>query len=216
MANKSDFTYEQLGRVFRSYLSECFDGDAQEVSLTIETAERIIPNTLNDYFGTQYESIYDITEIDDVEELRKKIKTHPILKNLDMSVEPRYTEVLKWYRLFLKALNANAVPMPVYGEYDDTNYSSGTKTAEPPVTPKPTVENTIFLEGEAEEAQPRKSERETRYSDKLASTIIRPYMVVTSSANVAVLISPRHTILMTNILRFTISNHSRKQKANIL
>ena len=154
MVNKSDFTYEQLGKAFRSYLSECFDGDAQEVSLTIETAERIIPNTLNDYFGTQYESIYDITEIDDVEELRKKIKTQPILKNLDMSVEPRYTEVLKLYRLFLKALNANAVPMPVYGEYDDTNHSSGTKTAEPPVTPKPTVENTIFLEGEAEEAQP--------------------------------------------------------------
>lgn len=92
--HKSDFTYEQLGRVFRSYLSERFDGDAKEVSLTVETAERIIPNTLNDYFGTKYESIYDITEIDDVEEFRRKIKTHPILKNLDMSVEPRYTEVL--------------------------------------------------------------------------------------------------------------------------
>ncbi|MDY4760265.1 MAG: hypothetical protein SO210_08850 [Bacteroidaceae bacterium] len=38
------------------------------------------------------------------------------MKNLDMSVEPRYTEILKWYRLFLKALNANSVPMPVYGE----------------------------------------------------------------------------------------------------
>lgn len=102
--------------VFRSYLQERFDGDAKEVSLTVETAERIIPNTLNDYFGTKYESIYDITEIDDVEEFRRKIKTHPILKNLDMSVEPRYTEILKWYRLFLKALNANSVPMPVYGE----------------------------------------------------------------------------------------------------
>ncbi len=154
MANKSDFTYEQLGRVFRSYLSERFDGDAKEVSLTVETAECIIPNTLNDYFGTKYESIYDITEIDDVEEFRRKIKTHPILKNLDMSVEPRYTEVLKWYRLFLKALNANTVPMPVYGEYDDTNHSSSTMVTEPPVTPKPTVENTIFLEGEAGEAQP--------------------------------------------------------------
>ena len=66
VANKSDFTYEQLGRAFRSYLSERFDGDAKEVSLTVETAERIIPNTLNDYFGTKYESIYDITEIDDV------------------------------------------------------------------------------------------------------------------------------------------------------
>ena len=52
--------------VFRGYLQERFDGDAKEVSLTVETAERIIPNTLNDYFGTKYESIYDITEIDDV------------------------------------------------------------------------------------------------------------------------------------------------------
>lgn len=131
--HKSDFTYEQLGRAFRSYLSERFDGDAKEVSMTIETAERMIPHTLNDYFGTQYESIYDITEMDDVEEFRRKIKTHPILKNIDMSVEPRYTEVLKWYRLFLKALNANTAPMPVYGE---------------------TVETTIYLEGEAGEAQP--------------------------------------------------------------
>lgn len=154
VANKSDFTYEQLGRAFRSYLAERFDGDAKEVSMTVETAERIIPNTLNDYFGTKYESIYNITEIDDVEDLRRKIKTHPILKNLDMSVEPRYTEVLKWYRLFLKALNANAVPMPVYGEYDDTNHPSGTMATEPPVTPKPTVETTIYLEGEAGEAQP--------------------------------------------------------------
>ena len=71
--HKSDFTYEQLSKAFRSYLSECFKGDGEKVSLTIETAERIIPNMLNDYFGTQYESIYDITEIDDVEEFRKKI-----------------------------------------------------------------------------------------------------------------------------------------------
>lgn len=63
--HKSDITYEQLGRAFRRYLSERFDGDAEEVSLTAETAERIIPNTLNDYFGTQYASIYDITEIGD-------------------------------------------------------------------------------------------------------------------------------------------------------
>lgn len=43
--HKSDITYEQLGRAFRRYLSERFDGDAEEVSLTAETAERIIPNT---------------------------------------------------------------------------------------------------------------------------------------------------------------------------
>lgn len=154
MANKSGFTYEQLGRAFRSYLSERFDGDAKDVSLTVETAERIIPNTLNDYFGTKYESIYDITEIDDVEEFRRKIKTHPILKNLDMSVEPRYTEVLKKYRLFLKAMSANEVPVPVPGEREGMSPSSGKGVPERPATPNAMVESTIYLEGEAGEAQP--------------------------------------------------------------
>lgn len=154
MANKSDFTYEQLGRAFRSFLSERFNGDAKEVSLTVETAERIIPNTLNDYFGTEYESIYDITGIDAVEEFRRKIKAHPILKNIDMSAEPRYTEVLKWYRLFLKALNAGIVSISIPGESDDTNNSSCTIVAERHVMPKPTVETTIYLEGEAGETQP--------------------------------------------------------------
>ena len=65
------YTYEQLSRAFHNYLMERFDGDAEEVNLIIETAERIIPNTLNDYFGTQVASIYELQDGNEVEDFRK-------------------------------------------------------------------------------------------------------------------------------------------------
>lgn len=89
------YTPDLFSEAFHNYLMERFDGDSEEVSLTIETAERIIPNTLNDYFGTRYESIYEIKDPNEVDDFRKKIKAHPILKGIDMNEEPRYTEVLK-------------------------------------------------------------------------------------------------------------------------
>lgn len=79
------YTYDQLSKAFRLYLTERFDGDTEEVNLTVETAERIIPNTLNDYFGTHLESIYDLQDSNEIEAFRMKIKTHPVLKGLDMS-----------------------------------------------------------------------------------------------------------------------------------
>lgn len=151
--HKSDFTYEQLGKAFRSYLSERIKGDAPKINLIVETAERLIPNMLNSYFGTKYESIYDITEIGDVDEFLSKFNENAVLENLDMRAEPQYTKVMKWYRLFLKAMNANAVPIPVYGE-DKPHHPSGTMATEVPATLNPTVETTIYLEGEAGEAQP--------------------------------------------------------------
>ena len=140
------YTYEQLSRAFHNYLMERFDGDAEEVNLIIETAERIIPNTLNDYFGTQVASIYELQDGNEVEDFRKKIKAHPILKGIDMSEEPRYTEVLKWYRLFVKALNADTIPVPVPGEYklpeeEHTSIVSDNKHL-------PKKQTTIFTEGE--------------------------------------------------------------------
>ena len=127
---------------------ERFDEDTEEVNLTVETAERIIPNTLNDYFGTQLESIYELQDGNEVEDFRKKIKAHPILKGIDMSEEPRYTEVLKWYRLFVKALNANIIPIPVPGEYkkpEDEEYQLSV-VADKKYLPK--KQTTIFIEGE--------------------------------------------------------------------
>ena len=154
MANTSNFTYEQLRQASHRFLLHRLDGDAEEAQAMMETAERIIPNTLNGYFGTHYEQIYDITEGAEIEELRRKIKTHPILKNLDRSAEPRYTEVLKKYRLFLKAMYANEVPVPVPGEREGMSPSSGKGVPERPATPNAMVESTIYLEGEAGEAQP--------------------------------------------------------------
>lgn len=142
---------EQISKAFRSYLLERFDNDIEEVRLIIETAERIIPNTLNDYFGTKYESIYEIKDPNEVDDFRKKIKAHPILKGIDMNEEPRYTEVLKWYRLFLKALNSESIPVPVPGEYESAPETPAHMVSE---TRKPkTRQSTIFLEGEAGEAQ---------------------------------------------------------------
>lgn len=144
------YTYEQLSRAFHNYLMERFDGDEEEVRLTVETAERIIPNTLNDYFGTKYESIYEITEADDVENFRKKVKIDPILKGIDKSVEPSYTEVLKYYRLFVIALNRESRPVPVPGEYRIEHDKTPDILAETPFVKKQL--NTIYLEGEAGDA----------------------------------------------------------------
>ena len=47
----------QLHQAFYDYLIKKFDGDTMEVQRYIETAEHIIPNTLNDYFGTNFSSI---------------------------------------------------------------------------------------------------------------------------------------------------------------
>lgn len=127
---------------------ERFDGDAEEVRLTIETAERIIPNTLNDYFGTKFASIYELQDAGEIEDFRRKIKADPVLKVIDMDVEPRYTEVLKWYKLFVKALNADTIPVPVPGEYktpeDEERQQS--KVADKEYLPK--EQTTIFSEGE--------------------------------------------------------------------
>jgi len=113
---EQDYTIDDLHEAFRAYLMGKFDGESNIVDLYVETAERIIPNTLNDYFGLQLDSIYDLRDGEAVDGLRKRIKAHPVLRNLDMSVEPRYTEVLRWYRLFLRAVNTQAIPIPVHGE----------------------------------------------------------------------------------------------------
>ncbi len=122
-------TYEQLGEAFHSYLLKHFDED-EAVSL-IETAERA-PEVFEPYFGKKYESIYEIQDAGEVEELRKKIQLEPILKNIDRNEDPSYTETLRWYRNFVKSLTANATPIPVPGEQEETSTIVAENT-EPPV-----------------------------------------------------------------------------------
>ena len=151
------YTPQQLSRAFHHYLMERFDGDTNEVQPVFESAEQIIPSTLNEYFGTSLGTIYDLQDTDEIETLRRKIKADPMLKMLDRRGEPRYTEVLKWYRLFVKALHANTVPVPVPGEYiqpDDEGHRSQVSDGSN-VSVAPTIKNTIFLEGEAAESQPK-------------------------------------------------------------
>lgn len=163
MANNIPITQEQLSRAFRNYLRERFDGDTEEADSILETAEHVVPPMLNEYFGTHFTSLYDLTLTDDIEAFRHRIKAQPILKDLDMRAEPRYTEVLKWYKLFVKALNAGAMPIPVPGEAEEkTDLSSAPTKAESELTPSPIVENTIYLEGEAGEAQPAELRKRNR------------------------------------------------------
>lgn len=144
---EQNYTIQQLHQAFHDYLIGKLE-DIADVEATLETAERIIPNTLTDYFGSRYDSIYDLQEVSEIEDFRKKIKAHPILKGLDMSEEPRYTEVLKWYKLFVKALNANAIPIPVPGEYQvpEEEEHQPSKVSDNKYLPK--QQTTIFTEGE--------------------------------------------------------------------
>ena len=137
---------------FVRYLNERIDGDKDAVIQIVETAEKLIPQILNSYFGTSFVSLYDICEVNDVEEYRRRIKLHPILKTVDIGEEPRYTEMLKWYRLWLQSQNNNALPIPLPGEYEDKKNIETSHSFDPE---KINVQlSTIFLEGEEEVAQP--------------------------------------------------------------
>lgn len=122
---------KQYHEPFYEYLMKKFDGNEEEVTLYVDTAERILPQTLNDYFGTQYESIYDLQDGSEIENLRKKIKTEPVLKEIDIRVEPRYTEVLKWYKLFVKSLQKEVGPILVPGEEE----TASSVVADDPIPP---------------------------------------------------------------------------------
>ena len=132
MTNNTIYNNEQLHQRFYNYLMDKFDGDSDEVRIIQETAEDVLPSTLNEYFGTGYASIYDIQDENEIESLRKKIKAHTVLKNIDKQEEPRYTEVLKWYRLFVKSLHNESSPILVPGE-DVTVHSPVDDKSEPTI-----------------------------------------------------------------------------------
>ena len=134
MTNNTIYNNEQLHQRFYNYLMDKFDGDSDEVRIIQETVEDVLPSTLNEYFGTGYASIYDIQDENEIESLRKKIKAHTVLKNIDKQEEPRYTEVLKWYRLFVKSLHNESSPILVPGEDVTVHYPVDDKS-------EPTIEH---------------------------------------------------------------------------
>lgn len=147
---KKSINYDIQHNTFKNYLLERFDGDLDEVALILETVEHLIPKVLCEYFGYTHSSIYELQEINEVEEYRRKIKVHPILKSIDINEEPRFTEVLKWYRLWLKAQKNNLDP--VFTEAEQIVEEAGHIAADGGNTNGKQL-STIFVEGEDGDAQ---------------------------------------------------------------
>lgn len=118
MVQLQDLTHDQYHELFQAYLLGKFEGMKEYVTDILETAEEDMPYSLNQYFGTGYNTIYDIQDGDEIEKLRRKIKAHNMLKAIDLKAEPRYTEVLRWYRLFLRTLSNTQGPILTPGEYN--------------------------------------------------------------------------------------------------
>ena len=131
MAEQTTYTIKQIHELFHQFLLGKFEGDVAEANVIVDTAEEVLPSTLNEHFGTGYGAIYDLQDEGEIEDLRKKIKAHPVLKNIDNREEPRYTEVLKWYRLFVKSLHKDSAPLLVPGEEDFP--TEKTDTPKPPI-----------------------------------------------------------------------------------
>ena len=116
MVQQTIYSKEQMSKLFHQYLMEKFDDALDEAAPIRDTAEQVLPFTISQYFGISCNSIYDLQDESEIESLRMKIKSHNILKSIDLHEEPRYTEVLKWYRLFLKSLHSETTPVQVPGE----------------------------------------------------------------------------------------------------
>lgn len=137
MQQQINYTIGQIHELFHHYLMGKFDGESEEANTVIQTAEEVLPITLNEHFETSLNSIYDLQDESEIEGFRRKIKAHPVLRDIDRQEEPRYTEVLKWYRLFVKSLHNEGTPLLVPGERQDydqeTSLSVMAETQETPV-----------------------------------------------------------------------------------
>lgn len=152
------YTEEQLHSALHDYLLTKVNGEECIVTVILQELENEIPSVLQEYFGAELSSIYELNDDAKIVDYQKKIKVHPILKNVEMHMEPRYTEALKWYRLFLKNLSSGASPVLVPGE----GLTPGSNVPEPATTEPRKVISTIYLEGEAGEAQPKEIRRRNK------------------------------------------------------
>jgi hypothetical protein len=132
MAQQVSDTNMHYHWLFYNYLIGKFKGENEKVDAVIQTAEDMLPSTFNEYFGTSYSSIYELQDPNEIEDLRKKIKAHNVLKNIDRQEEPHYTEILKWYRLFVKSLHNETAPLQVPGEQQTENGEEFDGTGEQP------------------------------------------------------------------------------------
>lgn len=147
--NEQPYTKEQLHIALHDYLlSKKKESGATAI---LQELENEIPGMLQEYFGAELNNIYELNDEATIVSYQKKIKLHPILRNVELHMEPRYTEALKWYRLFIKKISSATTPFLVPGEEDLANY----KVTESKIPYPKIVIKTIYLEGEAGEAQPK-------------------------------------------------------------
>ena len=97
MAQQTTYTIKQMHELFHQFLMGKFEGDVAEANVIVDTAEEVLSFTLNEHFGTSYATIYDLQDEGEIEELRKKIKAHPVLKNIDN----RYNHFLMYYHFLV-------------------------------------------------------------------------------------------------------------------
>ena len=116
MARQITYAIKQMHELFHQYLMEKFDNDIAEVYKCISMAETALPFVFKEYFDLNYDSIYDIQDENEIDDLRRKIVTNPVLRDIDKNEDPRYTDVLKFYRRFIKSLHNESVPLQVPGE----------------------------------------------------------------------------------------------------
>lgn len=124
------YTHELHG-AFYSYLSSKLRDNETNVDDIVNRAENDLPGFVRDSFGTDIKSIYDITDVAQVINLREAITRNPVLRSIDKSLDDTsYTEALKWYSRFLKSgLNPenpeNDGPVPVPGEQHNAVSDNG-------------------------------------------------------------------------------------------
>lgn len=152
---KQTYATEQLHSALYDYLLTKVNQDEGIATAILQELENEIPGVLQEYFGAEFSSIYELNDDAMIVAYQKKIKVHPILKNVEMHMEPRYTEALKWYRLFIKTLSSSTVPIPVHGEENATDHKS-------PIPRTTKVIRTIYMEGDAGEALPKEIRRRNK------------------------------------------------------
>lgn len=129
-------TNEQFHAALEKFLLNKYDGDQQQADAFLGKLEDELPAIFEDYFGDHYDSIYDLNDTEAIEDYRRKIKKDVILRNKDREAEPRYTDALHWYAIFLRSLANGTTPVPVPGELttaaesddDSTDYGQYTPT----------------------------------------------------------------------------------------
>lgn len=131
--------------LFFKFLVGKFNGNSQQALQFLEIAEHVLPDIINSNFiDRPIQSIYEISDIYEIEDYGKRITKHPLLNSLNMSSEPRYTEVLQWYGLYIKQSAAGGTYVMEEGKQAELGKTTNVKVSDR----KQVTISTIFSEGE--------------------------------------------------------------------